>query len=108
MLTSVDNLIQCCIILIMKNIPLNKNSNWYTARFTDITVIGNTVIFENYFTSEKHIIEDKKFATKISMYLYSDQKNGKFHWYEMNNRIEKWVSNRKTCNKYDNIENNWR
>ena len=29
----------------------NKNANWYTVRFTDITVIGSTVILENYFTS---------------------------------------------------------
>ena len=48
---------------------LNKNVNWYTARFTDITVVGSTVILENYFTSERYIIEDKKFAKKISMYL---------------------------------------
>ena len=102
MLISVDNLIQCCIILIMKT---NKNSNWYVKRFTNITIIENTIILENYFTSEKYVIEDNKFAKKISMYLYSDENNGKFHWYEMNNRIEKWVNNRKFSNKYDNIEN---
>lgn len=101
----IDNLIQSCIILIMKNIPLNKNSNWYTARFTDITVIGSTVIFENYFTNERYIIYDKKLATKISMYLYSDEKSGKFHWYEMNNRIEKWINHRRFSKIYDNIEN---
>ena len=84
---------------------LNKNSNWYTARFTNITVIGNTVILENYFTSEKYIIEDRKFALKISMYLYSDEKSGKFHWYENEYKIEKWVNNRKFNKKYDNIEN---
>ena len=89
----------------MKTLKINKNANWYTARFTDITVIGSTVILENYFSSEKYIIADKKFATKISMYLYSDEKNGKFHWYEMNNRIEKWVNNRKFSKKYDNVEN---
>ena len=82
---------------------LNKNANWYTARFTDITVIGSTVILENYFTSEKYIIEDKKFATKISMYLYRDEKNGKFHWFE--GKIERWTNNRKFNKKYDNIEN---
>ena len=49
----------------MKNIPLNKNSNWYLARFTDITIIGSTVIFENYFTNERYVIYDKKLATKI-------------------------------------------
>lgn len=88
----------------MKNIPLNKNSNWYTARFTDITVYEKkgVVVLENYFTSEKHIIENKKFATKISMYLYSDEKNGKFYWYE-NNKIEKWINNRKFSVKYDNV-----
>lgn len=80
---------------------LNKNSNWYTARFTNITVIGNTVILENYFTSEKYTIEDKKFAMKISMYLYKDEKNGKFHWFG----IERWANNRKFNKKYDNIEN---
>ena len=103
MLISIDNLVQCCIILIMKNVPLNKNSNWYTTRFTDITIFENTVILENYFTGERYIIEDNKFAKKISMYLYSDEKNGKFHWYV--NRIEKWVNNRKFSKKYDNIEN---
>ena len=86
-------------------VRLNKNANWYTASFTDITVIGSTVILENYFTSEKYIIEDKKIATKISMYLYRDEKNGKFHWFEMNDRIEKWVNNRKFNKKYDNVEN---
>ena len=89
----------------MKTLRLNKNANWYTARFTDITVIGSTVILENYFTSEKYIIEDKKFATKISMYLYRDEKNGKFHWFEMNDRIERWANNRKFNKKYDNVEN---
>ena len=84
---------------------MNKNANWYTARFTDITVIGSTVILENYFTSEKYIIEDKKFATKISMYLYRDEKNGKFHWFEMNDRIERWANNRKFNKKYDSVEN---
>ena len=89
----------------MKTLRLNKNSNWYTARFTDITVIGSTVILENYFTKEHFVIEDIKFARKISMYLYTDEKNGKFHWFEMNDRIEKWVNNRKFSKKYDNVEN---
>ena len=89
----------------MKTLRLNKNANWYTARFTDITVSEErgVVVLENNFTSEKYIIEDKKFATKISMYLY--EKNGKFHWFEMNDRIEKWVNNRKFSKKYDNVEN---
>ena len=91
----------------MKTLRLNKNANWYTARFTDITVSEKRgeVVLENYFTSEKYIIEDKKFATKISMYLYRDEKNGKFHWFEMNDRIEKWANNRKFSAKYDNVEN---
>lgn len=89
----------------MYNLTTNKNSNWYTARFTDIEIIQNKVILENYYTGEKYCINDKKFATKISMYLYGDEKNGKLHWYEQNNIIEKWVSNRKYNKKYDNIEN---
>ena len=86
-------------------VRVNKNANWYTARFTDITVIGSTVILENYFTSEKYIIDDIKFARKISMYLYQDETNGKFHWFERNDTIEKWVNQRKFSTKYDNVEN---
>ena len=89
----------------MKTLKINKNANWYTARFTDITVIGSTVILENYFTNERFVIEDKKFALKISMYLYKDETNGKFHWFEMNDRIERWANNRKFSKKYDNVEN---
>lgn len=87
----------------MKNIPLNKNSNWYTTRFTDITIIGSKVVLENYFTGECIIEDNKKFARKISMYLHSDGKST--HWYEMGNRIERWVCNRKFSKIYDNIEN---
>ena len=86
----------------MKTLRLNRNANWYTARFTDITVLGSTVVLENYFSGEKYIIADKKFAMKISMYLFRDEKNGEFHWFE--NGVEKWVNNRKS-NKYDNVEN---
>ena len=70
-----------------------------------LTIIGSKVVLENYFTSEKYIVEDKKFSTKISMYLYRDETNGKFHWFEMDDRIEKWVNNRKFNKKYDNVEN---
>jgi hypothetical protein len=78
----------------------------YTARFTDITIFkNNKVILENYYTDEKYSIEDKKFAEKISFYLYSDEKNGIFHWYEMGNEIEKWMNNRKFSKIYDNLEN---
>ena len=87
-------------------IPTNKNANWYTARFTDITIFkNNKVILENYYTDEKYIIDDKKFAEKISFYLYNDEKNGIFHWYEMDNEAEKWVNNRKFSKIYDNLEN---
>ena len=90
----------------MKALRLNKNANWYAVRFTDITVSEKrgVVVLENYFTKEHYVIDDMKFAGKISYYL----------WYgcipkgiEVKDVADFtiWTNQRKFSAKYDNVEN---
>ena len=93
----------------MKTLKINKNANWYTARFTDITVSEKrgVVVLENYFTKEHYLIEDIKFAKKISYYLYG------YGYGRISKGIEVkdvadfsiWTNQRKFSAKYDNVEN---
>lgn len=89
----------------MKTLPLNKNSNWYTARFTDITLSEKRgiVVLENYFTGEKIRIKDKKSAEKIGFYLYSNPEKGINTTYVSDFQI--WSNQRAFNKKYDNVEN---
>ena len=93
----------------MKAIRINKNSNWYTARFTDIAVSEKrgVVVLENYFTKEHYVINDIMFARKIGCYLYG------YGYGRISKGIECkdvadftiWTNQRKFSAKYDNAEN---
>ena len=89
----------------MKTLRTNKNSNWYTARFTDIAVSEKrgVVVLENYFTKEHYVINDKMFARKIGYYLYGCISKG----IELKDVADFsiWTNQRKFSKKYDDIEN---
>ena len=93
----------------MKTLRLNKNANWYTARFTDITVSEKRgeVVLENYFTKEHFVIKDIKFARKISYYLYGYGHGCISKGIEVKDVADFsiWTNQRKFSAKYDNVEN---
>ena len=91
----------------MKTLKLNKNSNWYTARFTDITVSEKrgVVVLENYFTKERYVIDDIKFAGKISYYLYGYACIHKGIECKDVADFTIWTNQRKFSVKYDDVEN---
>ena len=88
-------------------VRLNKNANWYTARFTDIAVSEKrgVVVLENYFTKEHYVINDIKFARKISYYLYGYGCISKGIEVKDVADFSIWTNQRKFSAKYDNVEN---
>ena len=91
----------------MKAIRLNKNANWYTARFTDLAVSEKrgVVVLENYFTGERYVINDITFARKIGYYLYGYSCISKGIEVKDVSDFTIWTNQRKFSAKYDNAEN---
>lgn len=93
----------------MTKLPLNKNSNWYTVRFTDIKIfysLGKVELY-NYFTGEDIFIKDSKFLKKLDWYVpyVKGDKITTRTEKTMAGNVFTWINMRDRNPKYDTLEN---